>query len=78
MDIQQKKKNLDFIITASNVVGVGTVLYMFDAYRKDDHEKAMTAGGAGAIALGILNVLIYKIETSIYGFSPTWQTFQRK
>ena len=75
MDIQQKKKNLDFIDTAFKVLGVGGSLYMVNAYRTGDIENAMAAGGATAVGMGILGVLIYKTETSIYGFSPT---FQRK
>lgn len=75
MDIQQKKKNLDFIETASAVLGVGSSLYMLNAARTGDFERAMAAGGATVVGMGILGVLIYKTETSIYGFSPT---FQRK
>ena len=75
MNIQQKKKNLDLIITAFETLAVGNVLYMVHTYRKDGPEKAMAAGGAGALGMGILGVLVYKIETSIYGFSPS---FQRK
>ena len=78
MNIQQKKRYLDFMITATETISVGNVLYMLHLYRKDGPEKAMAAGGVGAIAVGILGVLIYKTETSIYGFSPTWQPIQRK
>ena len=73
MNIQQKKKNLQLIINAGEVFGVGNVLYMVHTYLKHGPEKAIVAGGAGMIGLGIFGVLIYKTETSIYGFSPTLQ-----
>ena len=73
----EKIKILDFLVAAGYVVGIGGFLATMSGVRKEkDLVDQFIPIGAMLVGEGIIFTLIYKMEVSMYGFSPSFRSLK--
>jgi len=74
----EKIKIIDFLSAAGYVVAIGGFFSSVSAVRKDkDLVDQFIPLGAILVGEGIIYTLIYKMEVSMYGFSPSIRSLNR-
>jgi len=73
MNIQKKRKFIEIVEVFGYGCAAGTGISMVKDYRSGGSPESEIAAWLGLLGMGISVALIYQIEVSMYGFSPTFK-----